>query len=303
MGLHGLAQLTIGVPSIKNVSSFYEDFGLRGTAGLFETVEGGKQLQLVQRPVRHLVEMTVRADDPDDVDRIRSAARKYDAPLRECDGGIIVHEKVTNLDVRVVVADRLVQTPVVAPGMNAPGSVLRPNARPDTLFVEQPVRPRRLGHVALGTSDMEVSSRFVRDVLGFKLTDSVPGLIEFWRCSSDHHNFALISAPVSFLHHTSWQMDSFDNIGHGATRLLATDPDRHVWGLGRHFLGSNLFWYFRDPAGNFAEYYADLDEIVDDAEWMAKTWDPDKAFYSWGPPPPQQMMKPDDLEEMAAALG
>ena len=47
--------------------------------------------------------------------------------------------------------------------------------------------------------------------------------------------------------------------------MLAADPDRHVWGLGRHHIGSNFFWYLKDPAGNFTEYYADLDCIVDDA--------------------------------------
>ena len=47
----------------------------------------------------------------------------------------------------------------------------------------------------------------------------------------------------------------------GRAQPAGRRPDRNVWGLGRHFLGSNLFWYFRDPAGNFAEYYADLDQI------------------------------------------
>ena len=37
--------------------------------------------------------------------------------------------------------------------------------------------------------------------------------------------------------------------------MVAADPARHVWGLGRHGIGSNYFWYLRDPAGNFAEYY------------------------------------------------
>ncbi len=77
---------------------------------------------------------------------------------------------------------------------------------------------------------------------------------------------------------------------------------RDIWGLGRHFLGSNLFWYFRDPAGNFAEYYADLDQIPDDAEWDARDWAPDKALYAWGPPVPKAFVHPSDVEEIAAAL-
>ena len=47
--------------------------------------------------------------------------------------------------------------------------------------------------------------------------------------------------------------------------MLEDHPERHVWGLGRHHIGSNFFWYLKDPAGNFSEYYSDIDCIVDDA--------------------------------------
>jgi hypothetical protein len=39
-------------------------------------------------------------------------------------------------------------------------------------------------------------------------------------------------APVTMLHHTSWQVDDVDEIGRGAKALLDADPGRHVWGLG-----------------------------------------------------------------------
>ncbi len=92
----------------------------------------------------------------------------------------------------------------------------------------------------------------------------MPGLAAFMRCSTDHHNVLVQQAPVSFLHHTSWQVEDVDEIGRGATAMLEKDPDRHVWGLGRHHVGSNFFWYLKDPAGNFSEYYSDIDCIVDD---------------------------------------
>ena len=75
-----------------------------------------------------------------------------------------------------------------------------------------------------------------------------------------------------------------------------------VWGLGRHFLGSNLFWYFRDPSGNFAEYFADLDQIGDDDAWIARDWAPDKSLYAWGPPVPRDFVEPPDLAEIKEAL-
>jgi hypothetical protein len=84
-------------------------------------------------------------------------------------------------------------------------------------------------------------------------------------------------------------------VGRGATAMLEADPDRRSWGLGRHFIGSNFFWYLRDPAGNFSEYYSDMDCIVDDALWQPGVWDSSKALYSWGPPPPPSFLAPEDL--------
>jgi hypothetical protein len=34
--------------------------------------------------------------------------------------------------------------------------------------------------------------------------------------------------------------------------MLECAPERHIWGPGRHFIGSNFTWYPRDPAGNWS---------------------------------------------------
>ena len=74
--------------------------------------------------------------------------------------------------------------------------------------------------VVLGSTDQDASQRFFLDGLGFKVSDTVPGLAAFMRCSSDHHNVLVQQAPVSFLHHTSWQVDDVDDVGRGATAML-----------------------------------------------------------------------------------
>jgi hypothetical protein len=73
-----------------------------------------------------------------------------------------------------------------------------------------------------------------------------------------------------------------------------------VWGLGRHHIGSNFFWYLKDPAGNFSEYYSDMDCVVDDALWKAEVWEGAKGLYSWGPPPPPSFITPEDLAGLMA---
>ncbi len=304
MALHGLANMTLGVADVSSTTEFYRDFGLVETEpGQLRSSDGGQQLRVVTRPYRQLVEFTLAADDSDDIERIRAAAGRHDVAVTdEADGSISVLEPIMNTRVRVAITPRITQSAFVSPPQNAPGRMSRTNDRAPAIFKEGGVSPRRLGHVLYGTPDFEGSQRFLTEVLGFKLSDTSPGIISFLRCSPDHHNVGLASSPVPFFHHSSWQVDDVDAIGQGARHLLSTDPNRSVWGLGRHFLGSNFFWYFRDPAGNFAEYFADLDQIPDDDVWVAQSWDPSKSLYAWGPNPPSDFVHPSDVAEIAEAM-
>ena len=94
-----------------------------------------------------------------------------------------------------------------------------------------PVRPRKLGHVVVGSTDQESSHRFFTAGIGFKVSDRILGAAAFMRCSTDQHNVMIQHAPVTILHHTSWQVEGVDEIGRGATALLGKDPGRQVWGL------------------------------------------------------------------------
>jgi len=48
-----------------------------------------------------------------------------------------------------------------------------------------------------------------------------------------------------------------DEIAMGAQRMRESGWEPG-WGLGRHVIGSNYFYYIRDPWGSFAEYFFDL---------------------------------------------
>jgi hypothetical protein len=109
--------------------------------------------------------------------------------------------------------------------------------------------------------------------------------------------------PFAFLHHTAWEMDDVDAVGAAASALVAADPKRHAWGLGRHGIGSNYFWYLRDPAGNFAEYTSDLDVVADDEAWRVASSLPAHGLAAWGPPVPREFLAPDDVMALAAGKG
>jgi hypothetical protein len=70
------------------------------------------------------------------------------------------------------------------------------------------------------------------------------------------------------------------------TRRILSARARGPEGLGRHHVGSNFFWYLKDPARNFSEYYSDLDCIVDDALWEPGVCEGANCLFDWGPPSP-----------------
>lgn len=297
MALHRLTTLTLGVPDPGAVGEYYEDFGLTALGGgSYGTVNGGEQLRLVQADRRRAVALGIACDDADDLDRVAHDLGALGFESRRDGDAVESVDAGTGIQVRVEIAARLVEPPETAVTYNGPGDVRRRNLRSESLDRDESVlRPRKLGHVVLSSLDAERSHAFFVRGVGFKVSDTTKEGLAFLRCSPDHHNLAIRQAPVQFVHHTSWQLPDVDAVGMAAMQMIAQDQERHVWGLGRHYLGSNYFWYLRDPAGNFSEYYSDMDVILDDAEWEAGLWEGTKSFYSWGPPPPRQMREPEDL--------
>ena len=203
---------------------------------------------------------------------------------------------MTGIRVVVEIAERIAEPAEPALPTNGPGRCERTDARSTAVTDSTPARPRKLGHVVVGSRDAALSRRFFVDGIGFRVSDEVAGLgAAFMRCSTDHHNVLVQPAPATFLHHTAWEVGDVDEIGRGASRLLREHPERHVWGLGRHGIGSNFFWYLRDPAGNFVEYYSDLDVIVDEEAWKVRATSGVDGLAAWGPPVPPTFLMPEDL--------
>lgn len=305
MPMHRLTRITLGVPDVASAAAYYTDFGLSAgdtatdaTTRHFSTVDGGEQLTLAPSARRRLIDLGIGVDDPDDLDRISDSIRRLGIDVRRDAESLTATDQGTGVNVTVEIASRLASVATAPPPPNAPGIDARQNERAPAILRDAPVRPRKLGHVVMGSTDQQASQRFFVEGLGFKISDTVPGLAAFMRCSSDHHNVLIQQAPIAYLHHTSWQVDDVDEVGRGATRMLDADPSRHVWGLGRHHIGSNFFWYLKDPAGNFSEYYSDLDCIVDDELWEPGVWEGPRGLYNWGPPPPPSFLAPEDLAEL-----
>jgi catechol 2,3-dioxygenase-like lactoylglutathione lyase family enzyme len=301
MPLHRLASITIGVPSPEPVRAFYRDFGLAETKpGRFESAVGGEQLRVEAAPRRRLLALSIGVDDADDLGRAAAELARLAIPAQRSERALEAVEPATGVRVRLEVGPRLAQKPAPALAFNAPGRTRRENARSPAVLASPPALPRKLSHVVLGSPDAAASRRFFVEGIGFRVSDEVPGMgASFLRCSTDHHNLLVQSGPLPFLHHTAWEMDDVDAVGRAAAAMIGADPSRHVWGLGRHGIGSNFFWYLRDPAGTFAEYTSDLDVIADEEAWQVAASSGAHPLAAWGPPVPRDFLAPEDITAIA----
>ena len=162
----------------------------------------------------------------------------------------------------------------------------------------RPVQPGHLSHILLFTPDVNATVQFYIDVLGLKLSDRSAGIVAFLHSphGSDHHLLAFATSTHYGLHHSSWDVPSFDAVGLGAQQMAAAGY-RDGWGLGRHVLGSNYFRYVRDPWGGYAEYSFDIDFIPAGSTWPAADHPIEDSLYVWGPDVP-----PDFIDNLEAPL-
>jgi catechol 2,3-dioxygenase-like lactoylglutathione lyase family enzyme len=301
MPLHRIRSIAIGVPDVEPVGAFYRAFGLSETSPQrFATADGGEQLRLERAPRRCLLALSVGVDDAEDVGRAATALARLGLPCERDASGLEAVEPATGIRVRLQIEPRVEQKPVAPLALNAPGSPRRIDARSPAVLHGEAPRVRRLSHVVVGSPDAAGSRRFFVEGLGFRVSDEVPAIgASFMRCSTDHHNLLVQPGPFPFVHHTAWEMEDVDAVGRAAAAMVAADPTRHVWGLGRHGIGSNYFWYLRDPAGNFAEYTSDLDVIVDDEAWRIAASSGAHPLAAWGPPVPASFLAPEDVVALA----
>jgi catechol-2,3-dioxygenase len=146
------------------------------------------------------------------------------------------------------------------------------------------VKPNRLGHMLMFTQDWELTERFYCQALGLRISDRAAGKVSFMAGGTgvrDHHCFGLINSTHRGFQHSSFQVDSIDDIGFGALQMRKAGY-AEGFGVGRHALASNLFHYTRDPWGSWIEYYADMDKISEN--WTSKDWnDLPYIWPHWAP--------------------
>ena len=181
---------------------------------------------------------------------------------------------------------------------NSPSKISRINAG-----IRPPLRPSpvmNLGHCVLATNNFERAANWYMEHLGLIPTDVVclddaTPVITFMRLDrgdtpADHHTIVLSKGTGVGYEHSAYEVQDLDALAQGQ-QFLKMKSYTHLWGLGRHILGSQLFDYWHDPSGYEFEHYTDGDVFTADYETGYHPLDTGN-IYAWGQDMPKSFVQP-----------
>lgn len=290
LGVHSIGEFHMTVPSLADAERFYGAFGLRVARegdGLTLRAAGSDHIwgRLSEGPRKKFDRITFHCFE-DDLDKFRAHVQAQGVELVDPPAGA----DPTGLWLRDP-DGLLVQ---IRPGAKTSPDAVEHRAPPlpqhgtrcaPYSSKAQPVLPQRLSHIALMTPSVPRRMDFFSQVLGLRLSDRSGDGVAFMHGphGSDHHLIALAMSEGHALHHLSWDVPTIEDVGLGMMRMQAAGYGQG-WGVGRHVLGSNYFYYVRDPWGSWCEFSATIDYIPAELDWVGLDHPPEDSFYLWGPP-------------------
>ncbi|MFY9352344.1 VOC family protein [Sphingobium sp.] len=294
MAILGIETLIYGVDDVALSRRFFEDFGLAiehatEAEARFRLPEGSAVVirsladpDLPPSPIEGAgVRQVIWGVDSEQALDALAADLSRDCDVRRSDDGTVHFQAGFGIPMGLRLFRKRPVLCAPEPA-NAPGRTERLN-RPRRWRTR--AYPKGLSHVVFAVPDFESGTAFMRDRLGFRLSDEQVGFGMYLRAdgSNNHHNFLLLNATAPLpgmdgklrFHHANFAVEDLDEIMIGANHM-----DRRGWepshaGLGRHRIDSALFYYLPCPAGGEAEYGADSD-CVDDG-WVPRRW-PEPLF-------------------------
>lgn len=298
LAVHSICEFVVSVPDLQQAYDFYHAFGLdvkKATDGYLELYTYGcahrwaRIYQAGEKKQLKWLSLGVYAEDFEAMQQ-HIAAKNIPtiAALDDQAAQSFWIQGPNELPLQIMVADK------VSPSQKS--QVIHPPAEswtgraPNRKAITQ-IRPDYLSHLAIFAVDVEATVNFYIEVLGLRMSDQSRGIVAFLHGAhgSDHHLLAIAKSNCGGLHHSSWNVDQIDDVGLGKQQMEQAGYDQG-WGLGRHVLGSNYFYYVRDPWGSYAEYSHDMDFVSHDYDWPAADHPPEDSTFLWGPNPPQDFI-------------
>jgi len=275
---HDLAYGRLRAPDLDRQEAFLTDFGMvradrTKTALYMRGTDAPHHIHVTELGEPRYVGIAVHAASLEDLDRVSHlpGASKIE-DIDEPGGGKRVRLQDPD-GYRVEVVHGMATLPPIAvarPTVNSGNDKLR---RKGELFrIERgPSHIKRFGHFVIMSKNFDKALGWYRETLGFRCSDDVYAgetthiVGSFNRLDRgddyvDHHAFFCIRGDKSGLNHLSYEAADIDDIMVGHEHLQ-TKGYRHMWGIGRHRIGSQFFDYWCDPWGRVHEHWADTDVL------------------------------------------
>lgn len=164
-----------------------------------------------------------------------------------------------------------------------------------------PSRVKRIGHGVMSSPDVMGTTNWFRETLGFIPSDDVYAGSEdhiigtFNRIDGgeeyvDHHVFFCVMNEKAGLNHLSFEVADIDDVFTGHEHIQSLGKYDHMWGIGRHILGSQVFDYWSDPWGRVHEHWSDSDRlnVADGSQLISAE---EGLGSQWGDPAPQKFIE------------
>jgi catechol 2,3-dioxygenase-like lactoylglutathione lyase family enzyme len=146
---------------------------------------------------------------------------------------------------------------------------------PDASQTTTPIKVKKIGHVVYEVSDVERSTQFWTDIMGFHVSDRNEFGMVFLNCTSDHHTIALVPSPGRAkaaklgqgplqIHHWAMEVDSMETLFKARDFLKSRGIE--ITYEGRRGAGGNPGVEFKDPDGYSVEIYFGMDQIGPDGK-------------------------------------
>ena len=298
-----IAFVRFSAPDLDQMETFLNDFGMvraaRDEQTLYMRGEGSDPfIHVTYKGDPGFAGVAFRALSVADLEKLAGKAGAKVEALEGPGGGKVVRLKDPDGFSVEAVAGR-----EAAPAVAPPPAAILNDARAQTR-ANAPKRVRqgashirRLGHCVLNVSNFRASEAWYKEHFGFITSDEIKmspefSLGAFMRCDrgekpADHHTLFLLGTGAPKFNHAAYEVTDLDDLMSGHD-LLKDKAYRHQWGVGRHFLGSQIFDYWRDPWGHTLEHWTDGDVLT--ASWGSREATPmDLMGVQWGMKMPADM--------------
>lgn len=297
-----LAYFRMRLPDPELAERFLHDFGLLTVERTEDSIylrgtDPVHHCYIVERGPKRMLGFAFSAKSMEDLHKLSKSTRQPVEAINEVGGGYRVRLQEPNgycveivYGMQPVAAITMVRQPVntaAQPYLRA-GEVLRlPRGRPTLV--------KRLAHVVLATPNVKETISWFQETLGLISSDEVYAEIggqllgAFMRADNgaefvDHHSLYVTTAARAGLQHVSFEAQDMDAVLADHHYLKGLGRYNHVWGIGRHMLGSQLFDYWHDPFGYVHEHWADSDRL--NADTPTGVWTVQEGLITqWGEPP------------------